>query len=298
MVLHRRGSEGMKDVILILKGAMIGISTLIPGASGGTMAIILGVYDRLIHSVSYFMKDKRGNLLFLLKIGAGTAIGILLFSRLIDFGLKHFYFPMIALFLGMICGGIPVLLQRAKSAVSRKRDYVFSLLGLSVALSMMLQPPELINVAGMDGVLNFAYLTVVGIVVSIALVLPGISASFMLLALGMYETVFLEAVQTLNLAFLLPIGLGVLLGTVCTAKALEKVMLRYPRKTYLLILGFIAGSVVTEIVKQTKDDRWPPDLASAMFSAVAVVAGFALIHFVNRVSKAGQAELLDPQPRL
>ena len=74
-------------------------------------------------------------------------------------------------------------------------------------------------------------------------------------------------------------------------------MLRYPRKTYLLILGFIAGSVVTEIVKQTKDDRWPPDLASAML-AVAVVAGFALIHFVNRVSKAGQAELLDPQPRL
>lgn len=285
------------DVIFILKGAMIGVSTLIPGASGGTMAIILGVYDRLIHSVSSFMKDKRGNLLFLLKIGAGTAIGMLLFSRIIDFGLKHFYFPMIALFLGMICGGIPVLLQRAKSAVSRKRDYVYSLLGFAIALSMMLQPPELVNVAQTEGVLSFVYLTAVGVVVSIALVLPGISASFMLLALGMYDTVFLEAIQTLNLAFLLPMGVGLLLGSVCTAKVLEKVMDRYPRKTYLLILGFIAGSVVNEIIKQTNDDRWPPDPAAAVFSVVAVVAGFALIYLINRLSRGGKAGHSDLQPQ-
>lgn len=279
----------MKDVVLILKGVMIGISTLIPGASGGTMAIILGVYDRMIHAVSSFFKEKRSNFLFLVKIGAGTLAGMLLFSRVIHYGLLYFYFPMISLFLGMICGGIPVLLNRAKSAVSRKRDYIFSFLGFAIALSMLLQPPELINLANARDAVGYLFLCGVGVIVSVALVLPGISASFMLLALGIYETTFLEAMQTLNLAFLLPLFAGVGLGTVCTAKILERVLFRYPRKTYLLILGFIIGSVVTEIVKQTKGEKWPPGASDFVFSAVAMLAGFVVIQLVNRFSSNGQA---------
>lgn len=274
----------MKDLILVLKGMMIGASTIIPGASGGTMAIILGVYDKLIHAVSSFSKAKRKNFLFLIKIGGGGILGMLLLSRVISRALAIFYFPVIFLFLGIVCGGIPVLLQKAKSAVSRKRDYVFSLIGMAIALSMLFQPPQIISLAYDNGFLSRLFLCGVGFFVSIAFVLPGISSSFMLMTLGMYETLFLDAIAKFDAAFLLPFFTGIIAGTICMAKILDKILSVYPRKTYLLILGFIAGSIIMEITKQIKSTRWPPPGVELAFSVAALFIGFSMIQIVIHIT--------------
>ncbi|MDP4153099.1 MAG: DUF368 domain-containing protein [Bacillota bacterium] len=233
----------MKTIILMLKGVLIGISILIPGVSGGTMAIILGVYDEMIHAVSSFFQSKRQNALLLLKIGTGGLIGIVLFSKLISYMLDKWKYPMVFLFIGVICGGLPVLLKKTKTAKSRNLDLLYSIAGFLLVIAMTRQPDTVVNLATQTGVLNFLFLVFAGFIIAIALILPGISTSFMLLTLGLYD-VTLEAITNFNIAFLIPVIIGIVIGTISTTRLLEFLMQRYPRKTYLLILGFVLGSVL------------------------------------------------------
>jgi putative membrane protein len=99
----------------IIKGAVTGIAMLVPGVSGGTMAIILGIYDRMIHSVSSFFQDWKKNLLFLLQVGAGGVLGVLLFGRIMESAMASVPHIMKFLFMGFIVGGLPVLYRKSVS---------------------------------------------------------------------------------------------------------------------------------------------------------------------------------------
>ena len=227
-----------------LKGLVTGVATLVPGVSGGTMAIILGIYDHLIHAVSTFFKDWKKNLTYLMVVGLGAAVGFLLFSRLLENAIKSYPFVMQFLFMGVIIGGLPVLYR--KSEVSGKgnlKDYLFFILGFAIVLLLSAEPEAVENMATSRGILSVLFLFIAGIIEAIALVLPGISGSYMLLILGLYG-VTLNAINTFNIPFLIPLLLGVVVGTFGSAKILEKFLNKYPAKTYKLILGFVAGSLV------------------------------------------------------
>lgn len=115
----------MKILILILKGAAIGIAMLVPGVSGGTMAIILGVYDDLIHSVSSFFKDIKKNFIFLFYIAIGGIIGVLAFSKLIEYALDNFRYPTMYFFIGIVIGGIPVLYQKVDNSKGQVKNWLY-----------------------------------------------------------------------------------------------------------------------------------------------------------------------------
>lgn len=238
----------MSHAINAAKGFFIGISLLIPGMSGGTMAIILGIYDDLIHAVSSFFKNVRANTILLFTVGAGAVLGIFGFSHIISAILERFEIPTIYFFMGVICGGIPVLWHKIRPKDTSLRtpirvtDWVWGGVGLAIALLMMLRPGKLVDLAAHEGILAFVVLVIVGVFVAIALILPGISTTFFLLTLGLYERT-LGAVKALDIAFLLPLLLGALIGTIATTKVLENLMQRHPNPTYLAILGFVVGSV-------------------------------------------------------
>lgn len=127
-----------KDTLLImLKGFIIGSSMSVPGVSGGTMAILLGIYDRLISSVSRFLKDIKGNIIFLMKVCIGAGIGIFTLSNVIKKLLEVAPIPISFFFLGAVIGGVPALYSKTKTMDSKLKfsSIIYFLLGLAIVIS-------------------------------------------------------------------------------------------------------------------------------------------------------------------
>ncbi len=233
----------MLKLVHLIKGFVIGIATLVPGVSGGTMSIILGVYDDMIRAVSSFFKDVKKNTIFLTTLSVGGILGIVTFSKMIDYCLVNFKLPTIYLFLGIIIGSMPVLLKKTTAGKKNNSDVLYFLLGILIILVMSLYNGTIVNLADSKGLLNFMFLFLAGIIIAVALILPGISTSFMLLALGLYD-ITLRAINNVELNYLIPIAIGGLFGVVTTTKILENLLNNKPRPTYMLILGFVLGSIV------------------------------------------------------
>lgn len=267
--------DNVKYLKNFIKGVVVGVATLVPGVSGGTMAIILGIYDDLIHATGSFFEDWRKHILLLLEVGFGGLFGILLFSRLLENTLTKYPYAMQFLFMGIIIGGLPVLCRKSMIFDKRdKRDYIFLILGFIIVLGASSEPTVITAMAVSQGILSVMLLFFAGIVIAIALVLPGISGSFMLLALGLYE-VTLSAINTLNIPFLIPLGLGVAAGILGTTKIIEKLLKKYPSKTYMLIIGFVIGSLVSVFPGIPLNSQY-------IISAAAFIIGFLITFWLGR----------------
>jgi putative membrane protein len=181
---------------------------------------------------------------------------------------------MIYLFLGIILGGIPVLYERANIGKKKWTDWLSFVIGFSIILIMTVYNGTIVNLATSTGVLNFIFLILAGIIIAVALILPGISTSFMLLALGLYD-VTLKAINNVELNYLVPIILGVGIGVIATTKILENFLTNKPRPTYMLILGFVLGSII---------EVYPglPNGFDIIFSIITFILGFILIRFMSK----------------
>ncbi|MEG0771752.1 DUF368 domain-containing protein [Clostridium sp.] len=264
----------MEKLVNFLKGIVVGVATLVPGVSGGTMAVILGIYDDLIHSISSFFKDWKKHTIFLMQVGLGAVLGIGLFSRLLESALNQYPSIMRFFFIGVICGGVPVLYKKSTEGKKDIKDIIFLILGFVIVLVMSMEPAATTTLAMGEGIMSMVFLFIAGIIIAIALILPGISASFMLLTLGLYN-IFLNAVNTRNIGFLIPLGLGVVLGTLGTARTIENLLQKQPRKTYMLILGFVLGSLIPVF-------PGIPTGLTAVASVVALIIGYLLIHWISK----------------
>lgn len=263
----------MKKLLYFIKGIAIGIATLVPGVSGGTMALILGVYDDMIHAVSSFFKDMKKNFAFLFTLGIGGIVGIAIFSKIVEYSLINFKFPMIYLFLGIIIGGIPVLYKQANTKNKKLTDWLYFVIGLVLILIMTFSNGKMVDLAQSTGIMNFIFLIVAGIIIAVALILPGISTSFMLLSLGLYD-ITLKAINNVELNYLIPIILGAGLGVIGTTKLLENLLKNKKRQTYMLILGFVLGSIF-EVFPGV------PQNLDIIISMLTFIIGFVCIRYIS-----------------
>jgi putative membrane protein len=163
-----------------------------------------------------------------------------------------------------------------KSATVKKgiTDYILLVLGFITVLLMSAEPSATTAMATSQGILSMIFLFIAGIIIAIALILPGISGSFMLLALGLYD-ITLNAINNVNLPFLIPLVLGIAVGTIGTTKLIEKLLQKYPGKTYMLIIGFVIGSLVPVF-------PGIPSGSQLILSAVAFIIGFIFIFWLGR----------------
>lgn len=242
--------KNKKTILTSSKGLLIGASMLVPGVSGGTMAIILGIYDELISSINNFFKDFKKSFFFLMQFCIGAGIGFVLFARLISTALDKYELPMMYLFIGAILGGIPLLIKQTEIKKDNKKQIVFGaiagLLGLGLVLALERLPESSVEFGASITPKLLAMQVITGFIIAIALVLPGISTSHMLLVLGMYPA-FLSALENPfdNILFLGFLGVSVVIGVFVITRPLELAMKKYPQLTYCAIIGFVAGSVIT-----------------------------------------------------
>ena len=238
----------MEFIINILKGMVIGISNIIPGVSGGTMAVVLGIYDKLISTINGFFKDVKKNSIFLGAIGIGAGLGIILFSKLLNFLLTaangymeatHFFF------IGLIVGSLPIIYNKATEKKVDKKNYIFLIVAFIIVFGMSLMgdaesSAKIIREFSMGTAIK---LCIAGFVAAAAMILPGVSGSFILLLMGIYSTV-ITAVSEMNIMLLIPVAIGVVLGILTMTKLIEALFKRYPQTAYFTILGLILGSII------------------------------------------------------
>ena len=228
----------------IYRGMLMGISDLIPGVSGGTIAFILGIYDRLLLSISgFFSRDWRRYLGFLMPLVIGIGITMLLFSRVIDYLLEHHYEPTQFFFIGLIIGVLPFIIRQAEVKKHFKAKHIGTVVLVAILMASMgfMKPNESVVITDLT-VFSALGLFLSGWLGSMAMLLPGISGSFILLLLGVYSTV-INALSTLNMPVILIVGAGVAVGFIVSSKAISYLLKAYPHMTFAVIMGLIIGSI-------------------------------------------------------
>lgn len=256
----------------ILKGAVIGSSMLIPGLSGGTTAIVLNIYDKLLKAVGDLFSNLKKNLLFLFQVALGGIVGMLLFSKLILALTERYTEPMMFLFIGVVLGSLPPLFRKAELKKGHRLAVLWIVPGALLSLSLNFIPQNLLT--DTQGVSGFLFSVLCGVVIAVALILPGISTSHILLLLGMYERVC-QALGDLDFLFLMPILIGCVLGTLTLTRLLSFLLERFSSVAYCLIIGFVVGSIGEMI-----PDIPPPPLIWVCF--LSFVLGFTGVYFLGK----------------
>jgi len=249
----------------ICKGMLIGIANIIPGVSGGTMAVSMGIYDRLISCISHPFKDFKNNLLFLIPIALGMGIAIIASAFGIDYLFESFPLQTNLLFIGLIMGSLPAIYGKVKAVTMRMGHILAAVIFFAVVVGMaMMNGSGGGYVALEPTVTGIILLFLVGVLASATMVIPGVSGSMMLLLLGYYNPIldmikaFFVAVLGMDFSALLhtmlilvPFGVGVLAGMVVIAKIIEVVFERYPTYAYWAIIGLLFGSPIAILMVGT-----------------------------------------------
>ncbi len=225
----------------------MGISNMIPGVSAGTIALVLGIYDRLIESISDFFSPKwRGTLGFLVPLGVGVILPFILLSRMITWLMENHEQPTQFFFLGLIIGAMPILLKQSKLKENLTGEHVAILIAFASVVGYLgYITPEESNVLVELTLLNSIWFFVAGAVASMSLLLPGISGALVLILFGVYFTAMSAlSLSTLNIGVILVLGCGIVFGFVISSKLIKYILIHYPYMTYAAIIGLLLGSTV------------------------------------------------------
>ncbi|PTI81045.1 DUF368 domain-containing protein [Staphylococcus xylosus] len=269
------------------KGFAMGTTDLVPGVSGGTIALLLGIYDDFIRSVSgIFSKRFWESLKFLIPIGLGMVIAIGVLSKLINYLLSTHTVPTMFFFVGLIGGIIPYLLKTSKFKQTFSiQHYILLLLGIVIIVVITLLNNGDKH-AGETLTLNSGLIIkyfIAGMCASSAMLLPGISGSFMLLVFGVYGTVMFAISEFMSLNFaaipvLLTVGLGVICGFLFSSKLIQYLLSYYTFLTYALIIGFVVGSLYAVF------PGLPGTFITWIISIITLLLGFVISFKLGKIT--------------
>ena len=279
----------MKEkLILFIKGVVLGVAFVIPGVSGGTLAVLLGIYEELIEAASNFYKNMvnfKKYFMYLLPIGLGIIFSVAVFAKLIKFGLDKAPIITILIFLGMIIGGIPALVRNVKGTKINLKDMTLMLVGIIIVISMLIFHKSNSNVVLTNmSITGYITLLLVGAIAAVTMVVPGISGSFTLMLIGYYEPILnlvndITSFKNLgpNLILIFTFMLGVFIGIIFISKIIEWCLKHYKRETYYAIIGFVLSSIISVIYEVSK---FPFNLTHLIIGIVLLVINTVLVYKV------------------
>lgn len=281
--------KAVKDLFV---GAIVGITSMLPGISGATMMVAFGIYERFIRDLADLRTYLRKDLRFILLLAIGVVIGTVLCAKVLD-GFLDAY-PVLALmfFAGLIVGQL-IPLFRDVNAEKGDSDFTSSnLIALTAGIVLMaaMIGLELIGATGEisvghDGV-GFILMILVGMVVAVSALLPGLSHSTILLVFGLM-TAFLEAVSNLDVIHLGALALGAVAAVLIFSKIIHKALEEHHLTTQLFILGLTAGSVMVIAYNAAVDVQSAMDLAGG---AAAAAIGFAVSFYCTKLDSRIEEE--------
>lgn len=273
-------------LINFIKGFILGIANVIPGVSGGTMAVSMGLYELILSSIGNFFKDIKGNFIKLLPIILGILVAIVSTSKLVTYALTNYKAQTLCLFIGLIFGGVSLIMKKIKGKGSKINYLIFFVIFFFV-ISLNFLKTGLIEISFTNmGIIDYLLLLVMGFIASSAMVIPGISGSFILMVLGYYDKI-IYTISTItdfsklgsNLLILVPFGIGVIIGIVFMAKLITNLIKKYETKTYFAIMGFVLSSVVVLLLQLTDFKFTFINVATSLF---ALCWGYMLARAIDK----------------
>ena len=309
-----------QSILLALKGALMGAANVIPGVSGGTMALLTGIFERLILAIKSFnlaalqlliKRDFKGfathtHLSFLIPIGIGVILSILSLARLLDYLFEHHAVWVWSFFFGLILASVYFVGKRIQTI--RLSTILLFVAGTAIAACIAFMEPAPENS-------SIPYLLLCGAIAMCSMILPGLSGSYVLLLMGNYQLVMIDAINQFQLEILLPIGIGAAGGLLLFARLLAWVFRRFHDQTLAVMTGFIFGSLTvlwpwkTEIIQAFQNgdalkekvigySYELPALTGETLIALAIMATgiVAIILIENLAGRSPQTETPTPLP--
>lgn len=234
----------MKYIILALKGIAMGIANAIPGVSGGTIAVITKIYDELLESITPNIKKLIKNIPFLLPVGIGMIIGILLAAKVLAFLFETYNVPTQLFFMGIILGSMPMIYQEAtREKKLQPINIIPFLIGAGIMIGMFFIRTD--NISSVDSSLtigNAVLFVLAAFLAAVAMIIPGISGALVMKILGAYDAAIM-ALNDMNIPVILLFAVGAIVGIFVAAKVISMLLKKFRKETYCIIAGLIIGSV-------------------------------------------------------
>ena len=250
---------------------LIGSGAILPGLSSGVFLVIFGLYEKLVDTILHFFQNIKKNFLFLCPIVLGALIAIFIFSKILLVVFNKFYVYTSFAFIGLILGSVPSI-RRQANIVKPNFFHIICFI-LSFVLSIYLVLIEKGNTFGTSSFSSY-YLIFVGFAMSAGIIIPGVSKTAILIMLGVYSS-YLTAIATLNFDFLIPIGIGLIGGSIIFMYLINFLFSHFKSYTYFLILGFVIGSCFIIY----------PGFAFNAESIIGILIAFICFYFVKKLDK-------------
>ena len=291
----------MKWLLDVLRGAVIGLANVIPGVSGGTMMVSMGIYDKIIYSLNHLFKKFKECFKILLPYLLGMALAIALGSVVLKVAFEKYPLPTNTLFVGLILGSLPLIIKQIKGAKINALCVVIFLLFAALVVVPKIVANNTLTGDNVNGgnqelkldVLHILLYFALGVVASASMVIPGISGSMMLKIFGYYEPIVTQAIGGTikdaipagnwslvlhNLGVLLPFAIGIVVGIFGVAKLIEYLLKRWKVYTYCGILGMVIASPVVILMDASiyEGFSWVIGVVAAVALGIGIFAAMKL----------------------
>lgn len=239
----------MSWLIRLIKGVVIALGFILPGVSGGVLAAILGIYERMLSFLAHIRRNFKADFFYFLPVGIGGILGIGLLSRPLEFLLAHYQVIVLWGFAGAIVGSLPALWQEAESQSQRDKIDWSWLIGTFVAsLVILYSMPYIFGTLPA----NFVTFILAGALIALGVLIPGLSPSNLLLILGLYSPMLVGFKNFDLLNVFLPIAIGGILAVLLFAKSMEHLLEHHHSRVFHFILGIVSASTILILVPNSK----------------------------------------------
>ena len=260
-----------------LKGIIVGIGGIAPGLSGSVLLVILGLYEKAVSAIGTLFKDFKNNVKFLFPLVLGFGVGVIIFSKIVDFLLGNYEMYTRYAFLGLVLGTIPLFYKEVKKNGFHKKYYAVIIIVAIIGFSFFHFNANLFPTITDPNLLQSVFL---GIAVAGSSIVPGVDSAVILSSLGLYE-LYVGSIADFNLSILIPAGVGLVIGVLVISFIMNKLIKRFYTVTFSVIFGLFL-SIIPNVLNESCGLGFN---LNSVISIILVVIGFAFSYFLGDVKE-------------
>ena len=260
-----------------LKGIIVGIGGIAPGLSGSVLLVILGLYQKAINAIGTLFKDFKNNVKFLFPLVLGFGVGVIIFSKIVDFLLGNYEMYTRFAFLGLVLGTIPLFYKEVKKEGFNKKYYIYIVIAAIIGLSVFFFNKNLFPAVTNP---NLFQSVILGVAVAGSSIVRGVDSAVILSSLGLYE-LYVSSIADFNLSILIPAGFGLVIGALVISFIINKLIKRFYTATFSIIFGLFL-SIIPNVLNGSCVLGWN---ANSVISIFICIIGFGVSYFLGDVKE-------------
>lgn len=264
-------------MINFLKGIIVGIGGIAPGLSGSVLLVIFGLYQKTVKAIATLFKDLKKNIFFLVPLFLGFGVGVVLFSKLVDYLLENYEMQTRCAFLGLVLGTIPLFYKQVKKEGFNKRYYVLILVAALFGFFLFYFNENLFPTISNPNIIQSVIL---GVAVAGSSIVPGVDSAVILSSLGLYE-LYVSSLSNLNFSVLIPAAFGLIIGAIVISFIINKLITKCYTVTFSIIFGLFL-SIIPNVLNGNYVLKYD---IGFIISIILVFVGFAVSFYLGDIKK-------------